>query len=179
MKFLFDKASAGKLFISGDGHLCKGVRVTSRPNFSKGMTLVELLAVAVILSIVIGGFLLHQSQSWLESKKDDKQLAAGHIAQQVLEQWLLVNDYQRVKDKLNENPRRNVNNDNELKNIWQTYQNITQYQNYRPTIELAYANETRQEGPIRVSVTVETEGPSQHKRSVTFHGIKSDLQLKE
>ncbi len=152
--------------------------VTS-PSTSRGMTLVELLAVALILSLVTGAVLLLHAQSWHISHKDNKRLTAAHIAQYVLEEWMAVYNYEQVKEMMDKSPL-TLDNDDVLKEIWDLN---TDYQPYTPQIELAYADddENRKAGPIRVTVTIINEisgiGSENDENkiiSVTLHGIMAE-----
>lgn len=133
---------------------------------SRGMTLLELLAASVLLSIIISAVLLLYSQSWAASVKDNEHLTATHIAQYTLEEWLARHDYLTVKDRMSASPL-TLGNDAVLREIWAAN---TGYQSYTPRIELAFADSTRNEGPIRVTITIE----SKNKRAVTLHGIMSE-----
>lgn len=134
---------------------------------SRGMTLVELLAASVLLSIIIGFVLMLYSQSWAASVKDNEHLTATHIAQFTLEEWMARHDYLTVKDKMNDSRLLTRENDAVLQEIWAAN---TGYQSYTPRIELAYADPARNVGPIRVTITV----VSNNKRTVTLHGIMSE-----
>lgn len=143
-----------------------GRPLESRVAASRGMTLVELLAVSVMLSILISAVLMLYSQSWAASLKDDEKLTASYIAQSVLEEWLAVHDYQTVKEKMSHSPL-GRGNDNILQDIWEKKPD---YETYTPKIELAYADPSRHAGPIRVTITIE----SKNKQAVTLHGIKTE-----
>lgn len=140
------------------------------PAHSRGMTLVELLAVAVMLSFITSAVLMLYSQSWHASHKDDRQLKAGHIAQLVLEEWLAAQDYEQIRGKMGMVTLTTANDDI-LREIWD---NNPEYQPYKPQVELAYADATRNSGPIRVTVTIETQGTGPRNPMVTLHGIKAE-----
>lgn len=146
--------------------LSSGGPSASPPPASRGMTLLELLAVSVMLSIIVSAVLMLYSQSWTASVKDNEQLTATHIAQYVLEEWLAVQDYQQIKDKMDKSPL-TLGSDAVLQEIWTRN---TEYPSYTPEIELAYADTDRGAGPIRVTITIE----SKNKRAVTIHGIKAE-----
>ncbi|MFC4767984.1 prepilin-type N-terminal cleavage/methylation domain-containing protein [Effusibacillus consociatus] len=145
-------------------------RVGLSRTFEKGMTLVEVLAAVVILSMVTGSVLVTYSQSRTTSVRDNERLAATHLAQTVLEEWTALpeNNYAELNNALKNHPgkpnatiERDLT-DPTLQRIWTS---LT-YQGFSPIIRFHYSNNTL-DGPVRVSVTVE----SKNRISVSLHGL--------
>nr|MBO2479413.1 hypothetical protein [Bacillota bacterium] len=139
------------------------------------MTLVEVLAAALLLSIIVTSVLQLYTQSWTVSARDGERMVAAHLAQLTLEEWLAVHDYRDVKAKMADHPIRTLDNDDVLRDIWDEmlpgmWKEVTFYETYTPVVELAHALPGRSDGPIRVTVTIS----GRHHQSVTLHGVKDE-----
>lgn len=136
----------------------------------KGMTLVEVLAAVVILSVIMGTVLAVYSQSRATSVRDDERLKALYLAQTVLERWTALpeNNYAALNHELknaSDNPNavvvRDLTNET-LRTIW----NGLNSQGFTPRIRFQYLNHTVDD-PVRVTVTV----ASQNDISVSLEGL--------
>ncbi len=142
---------------------------------SRGMTLVEVLAAALLLSIIVTSVLQLYAQSWTVSAHDGERLTAAHLAQLTLEEWLAAHDFRDVQAKMADDRIRTLSNDAVLRHIWdvllpQLWEEVTFYEAYTPVVELAAAVPGRSDGPIRVTVTVS----GKFHKSVTLHGVKAN-----
>lgn len=142
---------------------------------TKGMSLVEVLAAAFLLSFVVTSLLQMYTQSWTVSAHDDERMVAAHLAQLTLEEWLAAHDYPDVRAKMAEDPMRTPTNDDVLREIWQgmlprLWGEGAFFETYTPSVRLEDAVPGRTDGPIRVTVTVS----GRHGKSVTFHGVKAE-----
>lgn len=124
-----------------------------------GMTLVEILAAVVIMSIVAGTVFAIYGQSHAASVRDNERLTALHLAQTVLNEWTALPDNNHAA--LNDVLKNHVNSPNavmerdltdpHLQTIW----NGLNYQGYTPVIRFRYLNHEI-DGPVQVTVTVES-----------------------
>lgn len=152
-----------------------GVKKRPRRPWSEGMTLVEVLAAALLLSLLVTSFLQMYTQSWTVSARDDERLLAVHLAQLTLEEWLAAHDYRDVQEKMAGDPVRTLANDEVLREIWQRllprlWGEGEYYEAYTPLVQLAYAVPGRSGGPIRVTVTIR----GRHEKGVTLHGVMAE-----
>lgn len=146
-----------------------------RVHGSRGMTLVEVLAAALLLSVIVTAVLQVYTQGWMVSANDEERLVAAHLAQLVLEEWLAAHDYQEVQKKKQAERIRTLANDAVLQAIWddmlpQLWGEETFYDEYTPVVQLADAVPGRPGGPIRVTVTI----TGKNHRDVSLHGMKAE-----